>query len=75
MSDPFKSKIPPTEKRSAKDFVAPSKEDATTGRYMQAGDYYGVGYRNPCGKDKASGLESGAIPQKTECRDPNEIGF
>ena len=36
---------------SSKDFVAPTKEQATTGRFMQAGDDYGVGKTQPVGRE------------------------
>ena len=29
---------------------------------MNAGQHYGVGHKQPIGKEKASGLQSGAIP-------------
>lgn len=48
-------------------FRAPTKEEATTGRFMAAGDEYGVGFRTPVGKEKASSMESGPIPQESKC--------
>lgn len=73
MADMFKDPIAPKERKTSKDFAAPPKEKATTGRYMNVGDDYGVGYRTPVGKDKATGIESGPIPMKSKCVDPNEI--
>jgi hypothetical protein len=48
-------------------FRAPTKEEATTGRFMEAGDDYGVGFRSPVGKEKAGSMESGPIPQRSKC--------
>lgn len=69
----FKDPIAPKERATSRDFVAPSKEQGTTGRFMQGGDNYGVGYRTPVGKFKASSIESGPIPMKSKCVDPNEV--
>ena len=46
-------------------FRAPTKEQATTGRFMAAGDEYGVGFRQPVGKEKAS--NKGPIPMESVC--------
>ena len=70
---PFKDPIAPRQKKSSYDFVAPNKEQATTGRFMPPGDDYGIGFRTPVGKEKARGMASGPIPQKSKCVDPNEI--
>ena len=69
----FKDPISVKERKADKTFVAPSKEQATTGRYMSAGDNYGIGHRTPVGKDKASSIESGPIPLGCKRVDPNEI--
>jgi len=53
-------------------FAAPTKEEATTGRYMDAGDIYGVGHRTPVGKEMARPITDGPIPQKAKCFDPAE---
>lgn len=75
MSDPYKGHIDPKHRKTSKTFAAPTKETATTGRFMDAGDDYGIGFRQPVGKEKASGLASGAIPQKAKCMNPEEIHF
>ena len=69
----FKDPIAPHQRKTTSDFKAPTKEQATTGRYDAPGDNYGVGFRTPVGKMKASGVSSGPIPQKSKCMDPNEI--
>jgi hypothetical protein len=70
----FKDPIAVKTRKTSKDFVAPTKEQATTGtKFMRAGDDYGVGHRTPVGSFKASSLESGPIPMKSKCVDPNEI--
>lgn len=53
-------------------FNAPTKDQAHSG-YLSAGNDYGVGYRQPVGKEKASGPASGPIPQESHCFSPNEI--
>jgi hypothetical protein len=61
LHDPIKAKM----RVSSEDFIAPTKEEATTGRFMNAGDYYGTGFRNPVGKFSAS--NKGPIPQESVC--------
>lgn len=73
MADPFKNRIAPREKISSKTFASPSKEQATTGRFMPPGDDYGVGFNQPIGKEKVSGMASGPIPQANKCIDPNSV--
>jgi hypothetical protein len=70
---PFKDPCAVKERKTSRDFVAPTKEQATTGRFMPPGDDYGVGHRTPVGKFKASPMSAGPIPQKNICVDPNEI--
>ena len=65
----FHNRIAPKEKRMGRDFAAPSKEGATTGRFMSAGDGYGVGFRQPVGKEKASNAAD-PIPRKAMCASP-----
>lgn len=72
MKDPFKNSLAPKERMSSRDFVAPTKEQATTGRFMSAGDYYGVGYNNPVGKFKPRPMKE-VIPMESKCTDPNLI--
>ena len=64
---PFKDPIAPKERKTSPNFAAPTKDEATTGRYMCAGDHYGVGFRTPVGKEKARGMDSGPIPMKSSC--------
>lgn len=71
-SGPFKDPIKPKVRLSDRSFVAPTKEQATTGSFMSAGDYYGVGFRQPVGKEKASSIENGPIPQRSECFSSNQ---
>jgi hypothetical protein len=54
------------------EFKAPIYDNRSS-RGISAGNYYGVGHRTPIGKEAASGLESGPIPQKAECFPPSEI--
>jgi len=55
-------------------FNAPTKDYSHSG-CISAGNDYGVGHRQPVGKDKASGPESGPIPQKAHCFSPDEIFY
>ncbi len=52
---------------TSREFAAPRKEQATTGRYMDAGDSYGVGFRTPVGTEKCSSMAKGPIPQESVC--------
>lgn len=71
MSKEFKDPIAASQRKTSKTFSAPTKEQATTGLYMQAGDDYGVGYRNPVGKEKASSIHLGPIPMQSKCFNPD----
>lgn len=53
-------------------FVAPTKDISHSGN-LPAGNYYGIGVRQPVGKMKAEGMDKGPIPQSSECFSPNEI--
>lgn len=52
--------------------AAPTKDQAHSG-YLSCGDAYGTGVSQPVGKFKASGMDSGPIPQSSKCFSPNEI--
>lgn len=56
------------------EFKAPSYDNRTSCS-MSAGNDYGVGFRTPVGKDKASSMESGPIPQESRCFSPDEIFY
>jgi len=49
------------------EFADPRKERATTGRYMPAGDSYGVGFRTPVGRFDPRSMAKGPIPQESVC--------
>jgi hypothetical protein len=66
--------IAPKKRVSNKNYVAPTKAQAHSG-LMSAGDNYGIGFRMPIGKEKASGLASGRIPQKSHCFSPDKIFY
>lgn len=63
----FHNPIAPRERDMFSTFAAPTKEQATTGRFMPPGDNYGVGFRTPVGKEKAAGMKEGPIPQESKC--------
>lgn len=72
MKKEFKDPIAYKSRTSSKTFAAPTKEQATTGRFMDAGDSYGVGFRTPVGKEKASNA-SNPIPQEAKCFLPDQV--
>ena len=69
--NPFHDPIAYKDRDVSYDGDAPTKEQATTGRFMQMGDYYGVGYRTPVGKEKPRSMDQGPIPQKNQCYNPD----
>lgn len=74
MKKPFKNPIRPKKKEDGKypfEFKAPSYDNRTSCS-MKAGNDYGVGFRNPVGKDKASSIKDGPIPQEYICFNPTE---
>ncbi len=55
-------------------FAAPTKDFSHSG-CITAGNYYGVGHRQPIGTMKVSNIESGPIPQKAVAFSPDEIFY
>jgi hypothetical protein len=55
-------------------FNAPTKDVAHSG-CLSAGNYYGIGLRQPVGKEKAAGLASGPIPQESKAFSADEIFY
>lgn len=53
------------------DYKAPTKDYSHSGE-IQCGDNYGSGVVQPVGDFKASGPESGPIPQTSKCWNPRE---
>lgn len=75
MADPFKNHLAPKEKKNGRypwGYVAPTKDQAHNGVFLSTGDNYGVGYNTPTGREKPRSIKEGPIPQRSECRDPNE---
>lgn len=54
------------------EFKAPSYDNRTSCS-VSAGDDYGIGHRMPIGKEKASNLTSGPIPQHSYSFEPEHI--
>lgn len=71
--EPFPHPTDRKERKTSRDFVAPTRDQMTTGRFMPAGDSHGVGFKTPTGSFKTKSMKEGPIPLKTECFDPNEI--
>lgn len=70
----FKDPTAPKQKKHGAmpwSFKAPSKDQAVSGS-LSAGDDYGVGHRNPVGKEKAS-MSSSPIPMNTRCFNPKDV--
>lgn len=75
MKKPFHDPITPRQKEDGHypwEFKAPSY-DNRTGPNMCAGNHYGVGFRTPVGKKKASSMKEGPIPQTSKCFSPDEV--
>lgn len=72
-NDPFKNPLAPKERKSSRAFVAPTKEEATTGQFMPAGDYYGTGFRQPMGKLRGDSNGEHPVPMKSKCMDPKAL--
>lgn len=67
-----KDRTHPREKKSGKypwDFKAPSYDNRSSCS-MEAGNDYGIGFRQPVGTHTTSGIESGPIPMQSKCWDP-----
>ena len=74
MAKPFKDPIAVKQKKNGIypwDFAAPCKDISHDG-FLSAGNDYGVGHRNPVGKESAGSFESGPIPQTSKCWNPRE---
>ena len=63
----FENPIAPKMKKASKTFAAPSKEAATTGAFMAAGDYYGTGFRQKMGSVRGEGKSN--VPMKSKRAD------
>lgn len=72
MKDVFKDKHAPKKREQEEmpwSFKAPSKDQATSGS-LSAGTNYGVGFRQPVGKEKASAY---SIPLGCQRMNPNKM--
>jgi hypothetical protein len=75
MKNPFKDPIRPTQKVNGSkiwSFEAP-KYDERTSCSLPAGDDYGVGFRQPMGKESARGWNEGPIPMGCEAFSPDDV--
>lgn len=66
----FKDPIAYKRRSTSRTFVAPRKEGATTGRFMDAGDSYGVGFPAKVGGFKVS--TKSPIPMEAHACDPQD---
>lgn len=69
----FEKPIPPKGKPVDKTFEGPIKEQATTGRFMPAGDHYGVGHRQPVGHSGNPIPEAKCLPRTSSVRNPESL--
>jgi len=67
----FKDRIAPKERKSSKTFAAPTKDQAFSGKFMAAGDDYGVGFAQPIGTTKETSKLY--VPQESRCFSPNDL--
>lgn len=77
MSKVLKDPIAPKEKINGHfewSYKAPSYDNRTSSS-VPAGNYYGRGFNNPIGKERAGPISSGPIPQESHCFSPNEIFY
>lgn len=65
----FHDPIAVKSKKADKTFAAPSKEQATTGRFMAPGDRYGVGHKQPVGREGNPKQDAATLPRKTMCKE------
>lgn len=75
MKKPFNDPIEVREKIDGQfewSFAAPSYDNRTS-RSIPAGNYYGIGYRTPVGKEVARSMKDGPIPQTSKAFSPYEI--
>jgi hypothetical protein len=63
----FDDPIEVKEKKSSLTFAAPTKEQATTGRFMPGGDNYGVGRRSPVGRLGNPKKDAKTLPREPKC--------
>ena len=70
MKKHFKDALAVKERKASANFAAPTKERATTGYFMRAGDDYGVGHRQPI---SGEGSKESPIPQKSMCFSAEDV--
>jgi hypothetical protein len=71
LKDPTKVKTK-TAQGGPWNFLMPTKDQAHSGN-LCAGNNYGIGHRQPIGKESAAPITSGPIPQESRCFSPDEI--
>ena len=54
--------------------IAPTKDQLTSGN-LYVGNNYGIGHRQPVGKESAGSIESGPIPQESKAFSADEIFY
>ncbi len=77
MKKPFKDPIAPSQKKDGVrewSFKAPSYDNRTSCS-IPGGNDYGIGFKTPIGKERASSMKSGPIPQESKCFSPDEIFY
>ena len=69
----FENPIAPKSKQMDFPFQAPTKEQATTGRFYAAGDNYGVGHRQPVGHEGNPKQKVGVMPLESKCFSAEDV--
>lgn len=75
MKKPFHDPIAPKGKSDGKypfEFHAPSYDNRSS-YSINAGDNYGTGFKQPIGKESASPITKGPIPQQSKCFLPDDV--
>lgn len=69
----FENPIEPTKRQMEFPFQAPTRDKVSTGYFMSPGDNYGVGFRQPVGKEGNPSQMAKTLPMKSKCFSPDEI--
>ena len=70
--DPIKPKVPKKKIKSPWDFSAPNY-DQRSGPSVAAGDYYGVGFKNPVGRLRGPKSDVGTYPLKDKQAEAEDV--
>lgn len=69
----FANPIAPNKRQMEFPFQAPTKEQATTGRFYPAGDDHGVGFNQPVGHENNPKQRVDVMPMKSKCFSAEDV--